>query len=78
MNRRIAKIPVVINVLEAILPAGSVIHGFNTSNTYRVVDVIVEHPSFDEVEIGECIPTRSLTIWRCPNYKEHKVQYATC
>lgn len=77
MSSRRARIPVSLDLLEHMLPAGSVIHGFTEDKYYRGIEVIVEHPSFDELKDGDSIPTKTLMCWRCPNYMQHKVEYAS-
>lgn len=77
MSNRRARIPVSLELLEHMLPAGTVIHGFTENEFYRTIEVIVSHPSFDELETGDPIPTRSLMVYRCPNFLQHKVQYAS-
>lgn len=60
MGNRIAKIPVSFTLLEHMLPPGTVIQGFKQNDYYHSIEVIVEHPSFDELMDGESIPTKML------------------
>lgn len=60
MSTRQARIPVSLDLLEHLLPAGSVIHGFTQNEFYRTIEVLVEHPSFDELHDGDNIPVRTV------------------
>lgn len=71
---RVAKIPISLHLLEALLPKGSRIISFNQDEIHHYVNVYVEHESFDEVREGEFPPTKTMVATR---HQPIEVHYAS-
>lgn len=64
MDNQVAKIPVSLALLEQMLPAGTKILAADFSKAFGVVEVLVSHPSFEELNDGDSIPTKTLLAHR--------------
>lgn len=64
VSRRVAKVPVSLTLLEQMLPMGSKILGANFNQAYGIVEVVIAHPSFDSLNDGDSIPTKTLMAYR--------------
>lgn len=60
---RLAKIPVSLRLLEQMLPMGTQILGADFNKAFGVVEIMVAHPSFEALNDGDIIPTRTLMVY---------------
>lgn len=71
---RVAKISFTVDFLEQVLPKGSKIISVRENEYSKMIEVIIEHPSFDELEPGSLPPTRALLMTTDTHIS--KVEYA--
>lgn len=78
-SKRVAKIRVSIPLLNNLLPAGSTVLGVQANEYFDVVELIVEHPSFEPVRQGDWIPLKMVLFYK-ESHEDHswisKVEYS--
>lgn len=63
-SHRVAKIRVSIPLLENHLPTGTKVLTVKFGDYDDIIELVVSHPSFDELAQGDLIPSRSLLFYR--------------